>query len=136
MSPPSPSASPNAARSIWRWGARQRVEPAQQRLQQPVQARVGQLGLGLDTRRPQDPEAALARGGAGGVEEHRLTDPRLPAQHERAAALGHDVEVAAQLRELGSAAHEAMLDGSSRSRIITVRDANARGPAISLTHDD
>ena len=62
---------------------REPAEEAQGGPKQLVQAGEGEVGLRLDAPRGQ--YVHVARAPAGVLEEGRLTDPRPPANHERAA---------------------------------------------------
>jgi hypothetical protein len=67
---------------------RQTVDPVGPRAQQQEQRRVRELGLGLDPAAAQHRRAGLDGGPGGVVEQCRLADPGLAAQHQRAAASG------------------------------------------------
>ena len=60
--------------------AGQALDPIRERRAELVQPRVGELHLGLDARRPRDPEAGRAAGEM--LEQRCLADPRLAAKNE------------------------------------------------------
>jgi len=77
---------------------RQRIEPIQHRVQQQVQARVGQFGLGLHARAAQHPQPA----GVGVCEQRGLADARLAPDDQCAAFTGpYGIHQLVHRRQLG-----------------------------------
>ena len=65
---------------------RQRIEPAEDRSKQLVEAGERQVRLGPDAGRPEDSHPRGPRQLDGPLEQRRLADPRIAVDQERAAA--------------------------------------------------
>jgi hypothetical protein len=66
-------------------GSREPVERAENGSQQPVQAGESDVRFGLKTRGHQRGQTLIDRAAAGRLEQRRLADTRITADHERAA---------------------------------------------------
>ena len=80
----SPSATPAATRSAWRWLSGSCDEVAPQRDRQPLHAGEGDHRLRLEPVHPEQAEPGLV--GRRGVEQGGLADARLTGDEQRAAA--------------------------------------------------
>jgi len=80
-----PVLSPNATSSAARCGGGQPLDPSQHRSAQLVKRRIRELHLGLDAEHPCDAEPRRMFDRV--IEQRRLADACLAAQHKRSAAL-------------------------------------------------
>ncbi len=91
--------------------SRQACELLRHRAEEIRQGREGQLGLRLDPARSQDRRVVAAL--RERLQQRRLADPRLAADHERASVSGPQVvEQLLQPGQLGAAADECLGPGS------------------------
>ena len=81
-------------------GIRKPLDVAANRPEQLVQSRKGELGLRLDAHGRERASTQGARAAARAVQQRRLSDPGLPADHQRSAAVADAVQKRVDPRNL------------------------------------